>query len=148
MDPEAAGSGGSPSPIERLEQAEKVAEAFVQRRIKPALRRAQQAQLGDLLRDSGAYLKGLWVRLNGGGRSGRRSGLEALGLPVPLPTLRDSEVVGVGVGGAVGRGGQGLEALGLPVPLPTLRDSDVVSVGVGVLKGVEGRGGKALACLR
>lgn len=99
MDPEAAGSGGSPSPIERLEQAEKVAEAFVQRRIKPALRRAQQAQLGDLLRDSGAYLKGLWVRLNGGGRSGRRSGLEALGLPVPLPTLRDSEVVSVGVGG-------------------------------------------------
>jgi hypothetical protein len=52
-----AAEGGSPSAIERLELAEKVAEQFVERRIKPALRRAQEQELGDLLKGSGAYLK-------------------------------------------------------------------------------------------
>lgn len=39
---EAGGATPSLNPIERLEQAEKVAEQFVATRIKPALRRAQE----------------------------------------------------------------------------------------------------------
>ncbi|GAX73890.1 hypothetical protein CEUSTIGMA_g1340.t1 [Chlamydomonas eustigma] len=77
---------------ERLEAAEKVAERFVQKRIKPALRRAQEAELGDLLLSSGSYLKGLWDRLNGGGRRSKLNVLEALGLPVPPSSKKESEL--------------------------------------------------------
>jgi hypothetical protein len=80
---------------ERLEAAEKVAERFVQKRIKPALRRAQEAELGDLLRSSGSYLKGLWDRLNGGGSRSKLNVLEALGLPIPPSSKKESELVGM-----------------------------------------------------
>ncbi len=72
-----------------------MAEEFVKRRIKPALRRAREAELGDLLRGSRDYLSGLWVRLNGGGKGERLGRLEALGLPLPPSTRKESELVRV-----------------------------------------------------
>ena len=76
-----------------------MAEKFVATRLKPALRRASEREVLDLLKESGAYLKGLWVRLNGGG-SRRKGGLLSLGLPMPTSTKRESDLVGgrVGVG--------------------------------------------------
>lgn len=54
-------------------QAEKVAGKFVARRIRPALQRAREKELGEVLSESGEYLKGLWARLNGGGGRSRRA---------------------------------------------------------------------------
>jgi len=83
-----------PSAIERLERAEKAAEAFVQRRIKPALKRAREQEVGELLHNAGSYLKGLWTRLNGGraDAGGAQCGVAALSLPLPTSTARGSEV--------------------------------------------------------
>lgn len=54
----------------RLNQAEKVAGKFVAKRIRPALQRAREKELPELLSESRDYLKGLWSRLNGtAGRS-------------------------------------------------------------------------------
>ncbi len=73
-------------------QAEKVAEQFVARRIKPALERAQQQKLQEVFRESSSYLRGLWVRLNGGGKDGDR-GLLPTGLPLPMSTKKEVEKV-------------------------------------------------------
>lgn len=54
-------------------QAEKVAGKFVAKRIRPALQRAREKELGEVLSESGEYLKGLWARLNGGGSSSKRA---------------------------------------------------------------------------
>lgn len=43
------------------------------RRIKPALQRAQEKQIGEVLTEGGQYLRGLWARLNGGGGRRRRA---------------------------------------------------------------------------
>ncbi|KAG1670756.1 hypothetical protein FOA52_013983 [Chlamydomonas sp. UWO 241] len=100
------GSQGPGTVAERLELAEKVAEAFVQRRIKPALRRAREQDPAQLLRGTGVYLKGLWVRLNGGrgDGGGAASGVEQLALPLPKSTAKDSEL-------AISQLGLELEAL-------------------------------------
>mmetsp|Transcript_3050 Transcript_3050/g.8024 ORF Transcript_3050/g.8024 Transcript_3050/m.8024 type:complete len:678 (-) Transcript_3050:373-2406(-) len=68
--------------IEQLAQAEKVAGKFVATRIKPVLRKAQNAEVGDIVRGTGSYLKGLWQRLNGGGN---RAQEPALSPDLPLP---------------------------------------------------------------
>lgn len=54
-------------------QAEKVAGKFVARRIRPALQRAREKDLLEVVSESGEYLKGLWARLNGGGGRSRRA---------------------------------------------------------------------------
>ncbi|GFH21465.1 uncharacterized protein HaLaN_18775, partial [Haematococcus lacustris] len=79
------------SGIEKLGQAEKVAEQFVAMRIKPALRKARETELVDLVKQTGAYLKGLWYRLNGGGTRVREPALSP-DLPLPMSTRRDSEL--------------------------------------------------------
>lgn len=52
-----------------------------------------QAELGDLVRGTGSYLKGLWDRLNGGGRRSPLGGLKKLGLPLPPATRKESDLV-------------------------------------------------------
>ena len=52
-----------------------------------------QAEIGDLVRGTGSYLKGLWDRLNGGGKGTPQGGLEKLGLPLPPATRKESELV-------------------------------------------------------
>ncbi|MEW5311407.1 MAG: hypothetical protein WDW38_003126 [Sanguina aurantia] len=91
----AAGSSSYPTVTERLELAEKVAERFVASKIKPALRRASERDIVDLIKDSGSYLKGFWIRLNGGGVPNRRDRLVGLQLPLPVATKRESEL-GIG----------------------------------------------------
>jgi hypothetical protein len=86
-----AGGEDGISPVERLEQAEKVAEQFVARRIKPALRKAQESDLLDIAKETGTYLKGLWIRLNGGGGSGPAS--MPAGMPLPVSARKECEVV-------------------------------------------------------
>jgi hypothetical protein len=66
-------------------QAEKVAEKFVANRIKPALQRAQERDIVEVVLESGTYLRGLWDRLNGGGGGGRRA------LPTGLPMAASSK---------------------------------------------------------
>jgi hypothetical protein len=68
----------------------KVAEQFVARRIKPALRKAREADLLDVAKETGAYLKGLWIRLNGGGNSGKVS--LPVGMPLPTATGKECEL--------------------------------------------------------
>ncbi|KAF5837598.1 hypothetical protein DUNSADRAFT_4169 [Dunaliella salina] len=79
--------------IEQLAQAEKVAGKFVATRIKPVLRKAQNAEVGDIVRGTGSYLKGLWQRLNGGGD---RAQEPALSPDLPLPksgSAKDTELI-------------------------------------------------------
>ncbi|GBF97790.1 hypothetical protein Rsub_10215 [Raphidocelis subcapitata] len=86
-----SGSGLGGVAAERFTKAEKVAEKFVANRIKPALQRAQERDLLEAVRESGAYLRGLWDRLNGSGGGGLRD-LPA-GLPLPLASKKDVERV-------------------------------------------------------
>jgi hypothetical protein len=72
-------------------QAEKVAGKFVARRIKPALQRAREKELGQVLSESGQYLRGLWARLNGGG--GRRPRALPPALVQPPSSKKDVEKV-------------------------------------------------------
>jgi hypothetical protein len=72
-------------------QAEKVAGKFVARRIKPALQRAREKELGQVLSESGQYLRGLWARLNGGG--GRRPRALPPALVQPPSSKKDVERV-------------------------------------------------------
>uniref|UniRef100_A0A383VBJ9 Letm1 RBD domain-containing protein n=1 Tax=Tetradesmus obliquus TaxID=3088 RepID=A0A383VBJ9_TETOB len=74
---------------DRLNQAEKVAGKFVARRIKPALQRAREKELGQVLSESGQYLRGLWARLNGGG--GRRPRALPPALVQPPSSKKDVE---------------------------------------------------------
>jgi hypothetical protein len=64
-----------------LNKAEKVAEKFVAKRIKPALQRAQEKEFVEVVTESGRYLRGLWDRLNGGGSTGGWELPNALVLP-------------------------------------------------------------------
>ena len=67
---------------------------FVATRIKPVLRKAQNAEVGDLVRGTGTYLRGLWSRLNGGGS---RVQEPALSPDLPLPkssSAKETELVG------------------------------------------------------
>eukprot|EP00877_Chromochloris_zofingiensis_P001136 jgi/Chrzof1/11022/Cz05g20210.t1 len=85
-----SGSISVGSPIERFNQAERVAEKFVAKRIKPALQRAQERRFLEVVAESGKYLRGLWDRLNGSGdRAG--SGLVPAQLPLPVSTKKDVE---------------------------------------------------------
>jgi hypothetical protein len=64
---------------------------FVAKRIRPALQRAREKELPELLSESGAYLKGLWSRLNGtAGRS--RKALPAE-LKLPAGSQKDVDKV-------------------------------------------------------
>ena len=96
----AAGLGGAAA--ERLTKAERVAEKFVENRIKPALARAQERDLVEVLQESSSYLRGLWDRLNGGGGGARRA-LPA-GLPLPAASRKEVERV-------IGELGRELESL-------------------------------------
>jgi hypothetical protein len=67
---------------------------FVATRLKPVIRRAQNTEVGDLVRGTGTYLSGLWTRLNGGGGRAREP---ALSPDLPLPktnTAKEAELVG------------------------------------------------------
>eukprot|EP00798_Chlamydomonas_sp_ICE-L_P020032 gene20032-26750_t len=88
----ASADGGQLNLEERLAQAEKIAEKFLDKRLKPALRRAGETEFVDLVKNSTTYLKGLWVRLNGGSDRMHDS-MKDLGLPIPTSTLKDSEMV-------------------------------------------------------
>lgn len=52
------------------------------------LKKARESDLTDLVRESGAYLKGLWLRLNGGGTSSTRVRLPR-SLPLPASTAKE-----------------------------------------------------------
>jgi hypothetical protein len=71
----AAGLPSSSSFPDRLNQAEKVAGKFVAKRIRPALQRAREKELPELLSESREYLKGLWSRLNGSSAGRSRKAL-------------------------------------------------------------------------
>jgi hypothetical protein len=94
---ETASAGGLPSSSsfpDRLNQAEKVAGKFVAKRIRPALQRAREKELPELLSESRDYLKGLWSRLNGtAGRSKK-----ALPAELKLPAGSQKEVDKVSLG--------------------------------------------------
>lgn len=62
-------------------------------RIKPVLRKARETELVDLFRETGDYLRGLWVRLNGGGTRLREPPLSPE-LPLPVAAKLDTELVG------------------------------------------------------
>lgn len=65
---------------------------FVAKRIRPALQRAREKELPELLLESRDYLKGLWSRLNGtAGRS--RKALPAE-LKLPAGSQKDVDKVG------------------------------------------------------
>jgi hypothetical protein len=66
---------------------------FVATRIKPALRKARETEFVDLVRETGQYLKGLWVRLNGGGSRMREPPLSP-DLPLPASTRTETDLVG------------------------------------------------------
>jgi uncharacterized membrane protein YgcG len=89
----AGSSAAAAGPIVRLGAAERVAEQFVERRIKPALRRAQEKDVLEVLADSGQYLRGLWARLNGAASLGAPASaardLLPPGLPMPISTRKD-----------------------------------------------------------
>ncbi|BDA41254.1 probable mitochondrial proton/calcium exchanger protein at C-terminar half [Coccomyxa sp. Obi] len=87
----------------RIEQAERAVEKFVARRLKavqPGLQKARATPVSAVvggLSSGAAYAKGLWVRLNGGGRrhsiggntgegGGNTSTLLPSQLPAPMPT--------------------------------------------------------------
>ncbi|CAL8462025.1 g1556 [Coccomyxa elongata] len=87
----------------RIEQAERAVEKFVARRLKavqPGLEKARATPVSAVvggLSSGAAYAKGLWVRLNGGGRRhsiggntgdgvGNTSALLPSQLPAPVPT--------------------------------------------------------------
>jgi hypothetical protein len=77
----------------RLEEAERVAERFVSRRLQPAVARVKVSSPQGVIRSlqSGAvWARGLWERLNGAGREGALGGV---GAPegLPLPSLQESE---------------------------------------------------------
>ncbi|CAK0783736.1 hypothetical protein CVIRNUC_006935 [Coccomyxa viridis] len=80
---------------ERLEQAERAVEKFVSRRLKavqPGLEKARTTPVSAVVGgiSSGAnYAKGLWDRLNGGGRR-MAAGSAGLNLPYPLPMPVDT----------------------------------------------------------
>ncbi|GIL75359.1 hypothetical protein Vretimale_8033, partial [Volvox reticuliferus] len=95
----ASGSSSSlrATPLERLEAAERAAGELIANRIKPALKRASEQDLLQVVQDTGSYLKGLWVRLNGGapapGRWGGWRGMVAdRELPRPEGTQQRSEL--------------------------------------------------------
>lgn len=77
-------------------QAEKVAGKFVARRIRPALQRAREKELVQVLSESTQYLKGLWARLNGGG--GRRQRALPAALVQPPSSKKEIEKVCVWLG--------------------------------------------------
>lgn len=76
---------------DRLNAAEKVAEKFVAKRIKPALQRAQEKEFLEVVQDSGRYLRGFWDRLNGGG--GASGGVLPASLPLPASQREELEEV-------------------------------------------------------
>ncbi|GLI62003.1 hypothetical protein VaNZ11_004577 [Volvox africanus] len=91
------GSSLRATPLERLEAAERAAGEIIANRIKPALKRASEQDLLQVVQDTGSYLKGLWVRLNGGspapGRWGGWKGVVAdKELPRPEGTQQRSEL--------------------------------------------------------
>lgn len=98
---ESAGSGPGLPPSnsfpDRLNQAEKVAGKFVAKRIRPALQRAREKELPELLSESRDYLKGLWSRLNGGTAGGSRKALPPE-LKLPANSQKEVDKVRVCVG--------------------------------------------------
>jgi len=76
---------------DRLNQAEKVAGKFVAKRIRPALQRAREKELPELLFESKEYLKGLWSRLNG--TAGRRQRALPPELQLPLSSQKEVDKV-------------------------------------------------------
>ncbi|EFJ48119.1 hypothetical protein VOLCADRAFT_104902 [Volvox carteri f. nagariensis] len=94
------GSAVRATPLERLEAAERVAGEIIANRIKPALKRASEQDLVQVVRGTGSYLKGLWVRLNGGSPAAGRWGgwmgavgaLEGRELPRPEGAQQRSEL--------------------------------------------------------
>lgn len=76
----------------RLNQAEKVAGKFVAKRIRPALQRAREKELPELLSESRDYLKGLWSRLNG--TAGRSRKVLPAELKLPGGSQKEVDKVG------------------------------------------------------
>lgn len=77
----------------RLEEAERVAERFVSRRLQPAVARVKVSSPQGViqsLQGGAVWARGLWERLNGAGREGALGGA---GAPegLPLPSLKENE---------------------------------------------------------
>lgn len=92
-----------------LQAAERVAGEIIANNIKPALKKASEQDFLEVVKGTSSYLRGLWVRLNGGspmhpaGLAAQRAGLD---LPMPVGSQEQSELVRVpqGGGGVKGRG--------------------------------------------
>ncbi len=68
---------------------------IIKNNIKPALKKASEQDPLELVRGTGSYLRGLWVRLNGGQPPGGLAEvLAGLELPPPADTKEQSELVG------------------------------------------------------
>ncbi len=65
---------------------------FVATRIKPVLRKAREGELVDMVKETGVYLRGLWIRLNGGGSRINEPALSP-DLPRPTGTSKDVDLV-------------------------------------------------------
>ncbi|KAG2422678.1 hypothetical protein HXX76_015842 [Chlamydomonas incerta] len=83
------------SALERLEAAERVAGEIIANNIKPALKKASEQDFLEVVKGTSSYLRGLWVRLNGGspmhpaGLAAQRAGLD---LPMPVGSQEQSEL--------------------------------------------------------
>ncbi|KAG2426867.1 hypothetical protein HYH02_014720 [Chlamydomonas schloesseri] len=83
------------SALERLEAAERVAGEIIANNIKPALKKASEQDFLEVVKGTSSYLRGLWVRLNGGspmhpaGLAAQRAGLD---LPMPMGSQEQSEL--------------------------------------------------------
>ena len=73
--------GAPPVVVARLSDAEKAVEAFFARRLQPAVAAARDAGVAGGAKAAASYAKGLWDRLNGGGRRGVTPGGALAALP-------------------------------------------------------------------
>ncbi|KAG2485057.1 hypothetical protein HYH03_016155 [Edaphochlamys debaryana] len=87
------GEPWSRGPLERLEAAERAAGELIAKKIKPALKKASEKDPLEVLRDTGSFLRGFWVRLNGGSPAGMAAARAGLDLPLPVGSTQRSELV-------------------------------------------------------
>eukprot|EP01024_Parvocaulis_polyphysoides_P049884 TRINITY_DN4856_c0_g1_i3.p1 TRINITY_DN4856_c0_g1~~TRINITY_DN4856_c0_g1_i3.p1 ORF type:complete len:689 (-),score=114.29 TRINITY_DN4856_c0_g1_i3:257-2323(-) len=80
------------NPLLQFEKVERSAEKFVARKLQPAVQKVRESQdMMDIFRDSAIYLKGLWIRLNGGGRHSS-SNNSFFFEPLPQPQCSKSKI--------------------------------------------------------
>lgn len=85
---------------ERLEAAERVAEAFVARKLQPAVARVRRTSPQGVvqgIKSSAVWARDLWTRLNGGSAAGARDAPQGLPLPTSSEEARKRRVAALNV---------------------------------------------------